>query len=375
MDIRKTDGRKDFGGFRPPQPLAAAGGIRPHALSPDFHKAIRRVHWRYFNENLLGLIKFVKSKNNFGFVNLLSNFPVPTKKLEEEFGVRVYPHFSIIDCDPANKDLVISILMPFRIRGELFTVQIKLSRAPKIGKTLTAFEHDSLWKVHYICGKDFEAERNQRLKLNYDQEASFVSSIKNNPAYLSWLVDKIGSPGRILSLGVGEGEIEGESQKQYGNQIVGIELNANRAVIARRQSLQIIEGDANAFLSLLEGAGITLGFDAVILLESLGYLYWDVFFEQVKQALKPDGELIFTTSLSDLVSDLGSFGSPYYEYHPWERTRKVVESFGFDIREFHFLKRTIVPGKGSSNPWIKFEGTTENEAESDMVFVRARRNG
>src|SRR5215469_17312122 len=122
------------------------------------------------------------------------------------------------------------------------------------------------------------------------RDSGYDTFTYDSPALRRWVASQLTAKGsEILSIGCGAGELEHELAA-LGHAVIGLDLSAAMLKRARRKGLSHLVA-ANAGRLPFDGAQ----FDAVMIIESIGYLALDQVFRESRRVLRRRGRLLITT--------------------------------------------------------------------------------
>lgn len=335
----------------------------------DQRTVIRRLHIRYFSAVLprfVDLIKHSHAITGAGLVEVRQDYPLPSADLADGHQIKIFAQFTLLEIArfPGGKSYYDGLCMPFMVDGELFAVVFTPNNCPvnnKFTNERYMFQTPN-GTFRYIEGKIFQAERHIRLNEDFSSGRT-CSFIYNHPDFRRSIAQSIGKKGNILSVGTGEGLLEALLLNK-GNKITGIENHPESAKAACQKGLAMVQGDANEITKLIDPGS---KFDAVLTMEVIGYLWIDEFLENIKQFLRPGGELIVLTQISENMPP--GMICPHYIYYDWQTTKALLMGHGFEVGHAIFLRQE----RDKKGKISVIQSTLEQDAKnSDSVFLRAR---
>jgi len=136
------------------------------------------------------------------------------------------------------------------------------------------------------------------------------------------------APGSVLDIGGGSGRFS-MMLKQFGLNTLIVDINEGAVQIAQIHMLEAIKCDFINFTSPKK-------FEYILAIESITYFESvDVFFQKVKDLIKPDGVFIFTISnKNSWRTQLREFRlnrTKYLFSHNLNELYKIIEKYGFSI--------------------------------------------
>jgi len=145
-------------------------------------------------------------------------------------------------------------------------------------------------------------------------------------AFRQWMGSQLTAGEKaILSVGCGAGELEGE-MSATGLTVVGLDLSHAMLRRGLRNGLGMaVQADAAA---LPFGAR---SFDAVMFVESIGYLALEQVFKEARRVLRPEGRLMITS----YPAQIGAHA--HYRKWPIEQVIEAMTGAGFTITRPQYL--------------------------------------
>lgn len=130
------------------------------------------------------------------------------------------------------------------------------------------------------------------------------SVLDEAPALKRCFLGKIKRTDRVLCLTLGDGSLEAEIAEKTDKEVIVVNPIAARAEEIRAKGLAVITGDLNNIAQALEAAGISGGFDKIILSEVIGELDAVAVFKGLNKYCIPEkGNIILTTYLPARAPD------------------------------------------------------------------------
>jgi len=273
---------------------------------------------------------------------------------------------------------VLFAYIPFKIEGEELVLKLFRPGGEEIFGDLTREPTEVLleqkhgdYTYQYMWREDYEDIRQYFIRQTFDLEANVPLEERRNQ---TWLVksDKfreliayqipglIGEGKRVLSVGLGQGDMEEILIQKYNMEVVGVDLSPEMAKVARGKGIEVIVGDGHQLSTLVSGM-----FDAVIFPESIGYFDIEKVLEQASKVLVPGGKLFIVTYT---VMEGVTIGG--YRRYPYEEMVKLIEAHPFKIERartfFPFPDGRIVISKEDAD-------LSQAEKTVPILYFRASR--
>jgi len=223
----------------------------------------------------------------------------------------------------------------------------KRPSAKQVAKTPGAARKTTAWEK---TAGDSSIKFYRRIGSKGWRQSDYFTYSSSSPAFRLWLARELGTrPARILSIGCGNGELEG-SLAAYGHRLFGMDLSHPMLLRAARNGVDFpIEGDAR-YLPFAPAS-----FDVVIYPESIGHLVLAEAFAEARRVLRPRGRVIVTT----YASHMGAH--PRFKRYRFDQMEEALTNTGFDVDEQRFLaaKRNSI-------------ADADSDAKSTLLYVKAR---
>jgi len=172
------------------------------------------------------------------------------------------------------------------------------------------------------------------------RDSGYDTFTYDSPALRRWVASQLTAKGsEILSIGCGAGELEHELAA-LGHAVIGLDLSPAMLQRARRKGLgQLVAADAGRLP--FDAAR----FDAVVIIESIGYLVLEAVFQESRRVLRKRGRLLITT-----------YGEPvdaHASYRKWRMdevaTRLVAAGFKIERQRYLAVRKAGVEDAASED--------------------------
>ena len=158
------------------------------------------------------------------------------------------------------------------------------------------------------------------------RDSGYDTFTYDSPALRRWMASQLTAKGsEILSIGCGAGELERELAA-LGHVVTGLDLSPAMLKRARRKGLsQLVAADAGRL------PFDRAQFDAVIIIESIGYLALESVFPESRRVLRKRGRLLITT--------YGAGIAAHASYRKWQmdEVAPYLREAGFKIERQRYL--------------------------------------
>jgi len=206
-------------------------------------------------------------------------------------------------------------------------------------------------------------------------------SCEKSPAYIEWLVGKIGTAKNIISFGPGTCAIE-KVLVDKRIKVTGVDLNPNSVELGESFGLTMHQADANLFLQDKADL-LSEQFDSVMSVESIGYYWLKGFLSDAYKVLKPGGNLSLLTIYNGPGATMRPRTSGFQQFTHEEIAEACIKSgFALVERQYVHVNRKLVITKYGFN-FNPIEGYFEYhfaQANDDpegafMVFYKVQKPG
>ncbi len=375
-------------GDKIPRVAVAAIG-RPAAEKQRITDSLRALHGQEIDRIVNHVIRLYESGAE---LHRFEEFTENMRRSHIPFPPRIEVDYDFIEVAgtyntaSGNLEKVHIVYVPFHLDGEYLAVKYYTGAHPE---KLGDFARDPQevlyagvsgeYRFQYFWGEEFEPIRRWRTMMVFDADAPRAFADQTNqtllrkyPPFRDFVANQIkltvGEDRRVLSVGLGQGELEEARIKQHRLRVEGVDISPKMAEEARAKGITTHVGDAHELTKLVSGM-----FDAVVFPESLGYFLTEKVLDEARAVLAPNGQIIVITYPSN-----PSFMITGYKRFPVAQLRNIIEGRGFQIetcRGLIILDAGIALTKKpeSAEELSRVDRIIDNDDQ--VIFIRARKFG